>query len=103
LRGLIEAQNTKLIIIQKELRTYKELLQARKVQKKGKRVRLEGEFVYSTQEVFRIVREVEEETAAKKQHKRSRCVSIDSVYIQIEEEEPEIVIQESGSDLDELA
>jgi hypothetical protein len=79
LTGLIEAQYTKLIIIQKELGTYKELLQARKVQKKGKRVRSEGEFVYSTQEVFRIVQEVEEETAAKKQHQRSCCVPIDSV------------------------
>jgi hypothetical protein len=53
--------------------------------------------------VFRIIQEVEQETAANKQHKRSRCVSIDSVDTQIEEEEPEIVIQESGSDLDELA
>ena len=56
----------KLTIIQRELATYKELVQTQRTRNKGIRVQLEGQFVYSTQEVLQIVEEAEQESAAKK-------------------------------------
>jgi hypothetical protein len=53
---LVESQNTELTILRKEVKDYKEILETRKKRTKGKRIKLQGEFVFSTKEVLKIVR-----------------------------------------------
>ena len=82
----LETTQSELITIRKEFAEQRELLQTRKKRKKGKRVALKGKFVFSTQEVLDIVKEAEEETAAKKSRKPRRKRSIS---VEIEEDEVE--------------
>jgi hypothetical protein len=72
----LEATQSELITIRKELAEQRELLQTRKTRKTGKRVKLKGRFVFSTAEVLEIAKEAEEATAAKKGRKRLRKRSI---------------------------
>ena len=74
-RALETTQST-LVTIQKELAEQRELLQTRKARKTGKRVKLKGRFMFSTEEVLQIAREAEEATAANKGRKRPRKRSI---------------------------
>jgi hypothetical protein len=53
---LVESQNTELTILRKEVKEYKEILETRKKRTKGKRIKLQGELVFSTKEVLKIVR-----------------------------------------------
>ena len=50
----VESQNAELSILQKEVKEYKEILETRKKRTKGKRIKLQGEFVFSTKEVLKI-------------------------------------------------
>ena len=94
----LETTQSELITIRKELTEQRELLQTRKKRKKGKRVALKGRFVFSTQEVLDIVKEAEEETAAKKSRKRPRKRSISVEIEEDEGDELENVSSDSESD-----
>jgi hypothetical protein len=65
-----EATQSELVAVRKELANTQELLRTRKARKTGKRVALQGRFVFSTQEVLEIARQAEESTAKKKDRKR---------------------------------
>ncbi|KFZ23345.1 hypothetical protein V502_02176, partial [Pseudogymnoascus sp. VKM F-4520 (FW-2644)] len=80
---MAETQNTELLILRKQLQEKEELLQARKAHTRGKRVRLEGTFVYSTQDVLDVAREVETKPVAKRPRGRLRKRPVEEV----EEEE----------------
>lgn len=69
---MAETQNTELTILRKQLQEKDELLQARKVHTRGKRVKLQGEFVYSTQKVLDVAREAETKPIAKRPRGRPR-------------------------------
>ena len=66
LTQLLERQNAELVVIRKELEAQTAILNRRKTHKKGKRVKLQGQFVFSTAEVLKIAREAEKRPIAKK-------------------------------------
>jgi hypothetical protein len=66
LTQLLERQNAELVVIRKELEEQRAILNRRKTHKKGKRVKLQGQFVFSTAEVLNIAREAEKRPVAKK-------------------------------------
>ncbi|ODQ70194.1 hypothetical protein LIPSTDRAFT_58111 [Lipomyces starkeyi NRRL Y-11557] len=94
-----ESQNAELTILRKELQECKELLQTRKKRTKGKRIKLHGEFVFSTEEVLKIVREAEEKPNAKRPRGRPRKLPIEEVDKLEEDEEVENSSIESELDL----
>ncbi len=65
----LAAENT---LLRRQCQGQEELLKARKSHKRGKRVRLEGEFVFSTGKVLEIAREAEAERPAKRLRRRPR-------------------------------
>jgi DDE superfamily endonuclease/Tc5 transposase DNA-binding domain len=65
----LAAENT---LLRRQNQGQEELLKARKSHKRGKRVRLEGEFVYSTDKVLKVAREEEEARPAKRPRRRPR-------------------------------
>ena len=95
---LVESQNTELTILRKEVKEYKEILETRKKRTKGKRIKLQGEFVFSTKEVLKIVREAELKSTAKKPHGRPCKRPIEEVEEVEEEEEEEIDSSNSESE-----
>ncbi|ODQ73318.1 hypothetical protein LIPSTDRAFT_3644 [Lipomyces starkeyi NRRL Y-11557] len=96
---LVESQNAELKILRKELQGCKELLQIRKKRSKGKGIKLQGEFVFSTEEVLKIVREAEETPKEKRRRGRPRKRPIQEVDNVQEEEEVENSSSESELDL----
>ncbi|KFZ03577.1 hypothetical protein V502_10831 [Pseudogymnoascus sp. VKM F-4520 (FW-2644)] len=93
---LLERQNSELIVIRKELEEQRAILKRLNTHKKGKRVRLQGEFVFSTADVLKIAQEAEEKPVAKRPRGRPRKWPIEEVE---EEEEEELVLSSStGSD-----
>ena len=99
---LVEKQTTKVILLEKELKEAKELAQKRK-RKTGKRIKLEGEFIFSTASVLKIVEEAEAATLAKKKSKKPKLrVKKPVVYISSEEEGSRSSLGNSGSDYNEL-
>jgi hypothetical protein len=95
---LVESQNAELTILRKELQECRELLQTRKKRTKGKRIKLQGEFVFSTEEVLKIVREAEEKPKEKRPRGQPRKRPIEEVE-EVEEEE-EVEKSSSESELD---
>jgi hypothetical protein len=98
---LVEIQNTELTILRKEVKEYKELLEIRNKRTKGKRIKLQSEFVFSTKEVLKIVLEAELKSAGKRPRERPRKQSIEEVEEEEEEEEEEINCSNSESESDE--
>jgi hypothetical protein len=98
---LVESQNAELVILRKEVNEYKELLQTRKKRVNGKRIKLQGEFVFSTEEVLKIVREAEMKSTEKKPRGRPRKRPIEEVEEDIEEQEVENGSSSSELELDE--
>jgi hypothetical protein len=98
---LVESQNAELVLLRKENQEYKELLQTRKKRVNGKRIKLQGEFVFSTKEVLKIVREAEMKSMEKKPRGRPRKRPIEEVEEDIEEEEVENDLSGSELELDE--
>lgn len=86
---LVETQNTEITLLRTELAECKALLETRKKRTKGKRIKLQGEFVFSTEEVLRIVREAEVKPKEKKPRGRPRKRPIEESEEEIEEEESE--------------
>lgn len=76
---LLERQNAELTVIRKELEEQRGVLQRRNTHKKGKRVKLQGEFVFSTADVLKIAREAEEKLVAKRPRGRPRKRPIEEV------------------------
>jgi hypothetical protein len=97
---LVESQNAELTILRKEIQEYKELLQTRKKRTGGKRIKLQGEFVFSTEEVLKIVREAEKKPEQNRPRGRPRKRPIEEVDIEEEEEDIESSGSESDLDLD---
>ena len=85
-------------MLRRELAEARELLRSRKNRRKGKRVPLQGKFVFSTQEVLEIARQAEENAATKQGRKRPRTTAIDMEISGDEYEVLEIVRSDSESD-----
>lgn len=62
----LEMAQSKNVTLRKELKAQEELLRTRQNRRKGKRVVLKGKFVLSTDEVLKIAREAEADSARKK-------------------------------------
>jgi hypothetical protein len=95
---LVESQNAGLTLLRKELQECKDLLKTRKKQTTGKRIKLQGEFVFSTEEVLEIVQEAEEKPKVKRTRGRPRKRPIDEV--EEEDEEEYVDNSSSASELD---
>ena len=93
---LLERQNAELVVIRKELEEQRAVLNRRNNHKKGKRVKLQGQFVFSTAEVLRIAQEAEKTPVAKRPRGRPRKRMIQEV--EEEEEEEEVLSDSSDSD-----
>ena len=91
---ITEFTHTELITARKKLKSAKEILNTRKKRTKGKRVALEGKFVFFTQEVLDIARTAEAEAETKKKRKQPRKRTIDEA---LDEEEAEILENVSSS------
>ncbi|KYG41766.1 hypothetical protein M433DRAFT_75200, partial [Acidomyces richmondensis BFW] len=93
-----EATCSKNATLRKENAEQRELLTRRKHRSTGKRVALNGRFVFSTQEVLKIAREAEEATADKNKRTRRRKQPA-AIKIEEQENEPfESVSSNSESD-----
>jgi hypothetical protein len=84
---LLERQNAELVVIRKELQEQRAILNRGKTHKKGKRVKSQGQFVFSTAEVLKIAREAEKRPVAKKLWGRPRKRPTKEVEEEEEEEE----------------
>jgi hypothetical protein len=62
----LETTQSELVTVRNELAEHQKLLRSRKYHRKGKRVKLKGRFVYSTQEVLAIAQESEAEVSNSK-------------------------------------
>ena len=71
----LEKSNSELALLRRENSEQKELLETRKKRTKGKRVALQGKFVFNTEEILQVVRKAEAEAAKKKTRKRKRNAS----------------------------
>ena len=76
---ITESMHAELISARKKLNSAKEILNTQKKRTKGKRVALEGKFVFSTQEVLDIARAAEAEAKAKKKRNRPHKRTIDEI------------------------
>jgi hypothetical protein len=78
----LETTQSELVTVRNELAEHQKLLRSREYHRKGKRVKLKGRFVYSTQEVLAIAQEAEAEVSNSKgrrqPQKRSVSLEIDS-------------------------
>ncbi len=73
---LCESQNATIALQAKQIAEQSELLRKRKRARKGKRVRLEGVHVYTTEEVLQVAREEEAKQATKRPRGRPKKVVI---------------------------
>jgi hypothetical protein len=62
----LKTTQSELVTVRNELAEHQKLLTGRKYHTKGKRVKLEGRFVYNTQEVIEIAQEAEAEVSNNK-------------------------------------
>src|SRR5689334_10043310 len=93
---MTETLATENTLLRRQNQEQSELLKARKSHKRGKRVRLEGEFVYSTAKVLEVAREAEAERPAK----RRRAPPRRQATIKIESEEEDEVSDYSSTSSD---
>jgi hypothetical protein len=98
---LVESQNAEITLLWKQLADAQEVIETRKKRTKGKRIKLQGQFVFSTEEVLKIVREAEEKPKEKKPRRRPRKRPIEESEESIEEEELENSSSDSELELDE--
>lgn len=96
---LLERQNAELTVIRKELQEQRAILQRRNTHKTGKRVRLQGEFVFSTADILKMAREAEEKPVAKRPRGRPRKQPIQEV--EEEEEDNEVLSSSADSESEE--
>jgi DDE superfamily endonuclease/Tc5 transposase DNA-binding domain/helix-turn-helix, Psq domain len=98
---LVESQNAEITLLRKQLADAQEVIETRKKRTKGKRIKLQGQFVFSTEEVLKIVREAEEKPKEKKPRGRPRKRPIEELEEDIEEKELENSSSDSELELDE--
>jgi hypothetical protein len=91
---LCESQNATIALMAKQIAEQSELLKRRKKAKKGKRVRLEGVHVYSTEDILRVAREEEAKQATKKPRGRPKKV----IIIETTDDEEDEVSESSESE-----
>jgi hypothetical protein len=84
-------------LLRRQCQGQEELLKVRKSHTRGKRVRLEGEFIFSTEKVLEIAREVERERPTKRRRGRPRRQPI----IESDEEDVDEVSDDSSSTLND--
>lgn len=73
----LEMTQSENVVLRRELAEARDLLRTRKSRRKGKRVALQGKFVFSTQEVLEVARQAEENAATKRGRKRPRTTAVD--------------------------
>jgi len=98
---LVESQNAEIALLRKQLSDAQEVIETRKKRTKGKRVKLQGQFVFSTKEVLKMVREAEEKPKEKKPRGRPRKRPIEESEEEIEEEELENSSSDSELELED--
>lgn len=82
----LETTQSELVTVRNELAEHQKILQRRRYHRKGKRVKLNGRFVYSTQEVLKIAQEAEAEVSNNKGRRQPQKRSI-SLEIGSDEED----------------
>ena len=97
---MTETLTTENVLLRRQNEEQMELLKARKTHKRGKRVRLEGEFVFSTEKVLEIAREEEAARPAKRARGRPRKPLIVEAEL---EEEDKVSVHSFTTSEDELA
>jgi hypothetical protein len=95
---IFEMTQSENAVLRRGLAEAKELLRSRHNCRKGKKVALQGKFVFSTQEVLEIARQAEENAATKRGRRRPRTTAIDVEITGDEDEVLEIVRSNSESD-----
>ncbi|RAL61535.1 hypothetical protein DID88_009574 [Monilinia fructigena] len=98
---LVESQNAEIALLRKQLADAQEVIETRKKRTKGKRVKLQGQFVFSSEEVLKMVREAEEKPKEKKPRGRPRKRPIEELEEETEEEEPDSSSSDLELELDE--
>ncbi|EDN99470.1 hypothetical protein SS1G_02324 [Sclerotinia sclerotiorum 1980 UF-70] len=98
---LVESQNAEIALLRKQFADAQEVIETRKKRTKGKRVKLQGQFVFSSEEVLKMVREAEEKPKEKKLRGRPRKRPIEELEEETEEEEPESSSSDLELELDE--
>jgi hypothetical protein len=83
-------------VIRKELEEQRAILHQRKTHKKGIRVKLQGQFVFSITKVLKIAREAEKTPVAKRTRGRPRKRLIKEV--EEDKEEEEVLSDSTNSD-----
>ena len=94
----VESTQSKLVTIRQQLTETQELLCTRQKRKRGKRILLKGNHVFSTEEVLEIAKEAEEKTAANKARKKRKSSPIAVEMIQTEVDMSESDVSEAESD-----
>jgi hypothetical protein len=95
---ILQTTQSENAMLRRELAEVHALLRSRKSHKKGKRVALQGKFVFSTQEVLEIAKQAELDSAAKRGRNRVRTAAIDVELSVGEDEVLEAACSDSESD-----
>ena len=95
---ILQTTQSENAMLRRELAEAQALLRSRKRRTTGKRVALQGKFVFSTQEVLEIAKQAELDSAAKRGRKRTRTAAIDLEFSAGEDEVLEAVPVDSESD-----
>jgi len=95
---ILQTTQSENAMLRRELAEAQALLRSRKRRTTGKRVALQGKFVFSTQEVLEIAKQAELDSAAKRGRKRTRTAAIDLEFSAGEDEVLEAVPIDSESD-----
>ena len=81
-------------IMREKLKQKDKILNARKKHKKGKRIAVEGEFVFITKEMLEMVEEMKVKTAIKKVEKQPQKCSVQEI---LKDEENEVLKDENNN------
>jgi hypothetical protein len=84
-----EDQDTDAILARRELHKKDVLLNTRKMRKKGKRVALKGKYLFTKEDILKVVQDLEEGTKKKKTKKGEKKTKY--ILISSEEEEEDSV------------
>jgi hypothetical protein len=93
-----EATQTELVTIRQQLAETQELQRSRKVRKRGKRVALTDQFVYSTREVLQIAQQADNQAATKGGRKRRQEFLIVAKVVEDRDDLSEIEYSDPESD-----
>ena len=98
-----EATQSQYATVSKRLAEVEELLRTRKARKKGKRVSLQGRFVYTTPEVLEVTRAAEEKSRKKRKRSGAKTPSKASKLSDNEGDDLENTTSDCGSDCIDVA